>query len=153
MNWTDSGVKKNDENCMVIRNHEGLGKAMEDQFQGSFASLPDITLFSYFSAEGLNSVGSMVDGSDNDHFGGKDPFISWQNYNKALGEIDTAAHKMAAVQGNDAALQAKIQALDILNGEVAKAEVRLQTAQGTKADMVIQKINQDIQGKIKTPML
>ena len=61
--------------------------------EGSFKTLPEITLFGYFSAEGLNSIGSMTDGSDNDHFGGKDAFLSRYNYDKAKGEIDTAAKK------------------------------------------------------------
>lgn len=153
MNWTASGVKRNDENCMVIRNHDGLGAAMQTQFDESFRALPDITLFGYFSAEGLNSIGSMVDGSDNDHFGGKDPFMSWQNYSKASREIDDAATKMAAVQGPDAALKAKVEALKILQGEVSKAKVRLSTSQGTKADMVIRQIDADLSGKVQRPRL
>ena len=68
---------------------------METQFAQSFRALPELTLFGYFAAEGLNSIGSMVDGSDNDHFGGKDAFLSWKNYERAQGEIDTAAKKMA----------------------------------------------------------
>ncbi len=153
MNWTASGVKRNDENCMVIRNHDGLGEAMEKQFQDSFKALPDITLFGYFAAEGLNSISSMVDGSDNDHFGGKDPGLSWHNYTKANREIDEAATKMAAVQGAPAALRAKTEALKILQGEVNKAKVKLQTAQGTKADLVIRQIEADLNGKIQRPRL
>jgi phosphatidylserine/phosphatidylglycerophosphate/cardiolipin synthase-like enzyme len=153
MNWTQSGVKKNDENCMVIRNHTGLGRAMDDQFGKSFKSLPDITLFGYFAAEGLNSISSMVDGSDNDHFGGKDALLSWQNYSKAIGEIDTAAKKMATVQGEGPALKAKQEALEILEGEVKKAKVRLQESKGTKADLVLKRIDEDIRSQKERPRL
>jgi phosphatidylserine/phosphatidylglycerophosphate/cardiolipin synthase-like enzyme len=153
MNWTGSGQAKNDENCLVIKNHIGLGSAMEGQFQKSFRSLPDLTLFAYFSAEGLNSVGSMVDGSDNDHFGGKDPSLSWQNYTKANREIDEAAQKMAAVQGPDAALKAKQEALKILQAEVEKAKAKLVEQKGTKADLVIKKIEDDLNERTQNPRL
>jgi phosphatidylserine/phosphatidylglycerophosphate/cardiolipin synthase-like enzyme len=153
MNWTASGMQRNDENCMVIRNHPGLGGAMEEQFQKSFKTLPELTLFGYFAAEGLNSIGSMTDGSDNDHFGGKDAFLSWKNYTKALGEIDTAAHKMAAVQGPDAAIKAKVEALQILQGEVNKAKERLTGAQGTSANAAIDKIQKDLDDQKLRPRL
>jgi phosphatidylserine/phosphatidylglycerophosphate/cardiolipin synthase-like enzyme len=153
MNWTASGEQKNDENCLVIRNHPVLGGKMEDQFKTSFESLPDLTLFGYFSAEGLNSIGSMVDGSDNDHFGGKDANLSWNNYTKANTEIDTAANKMAEAQGPDAALKAKVQALAILRGEVDKAKAKLTESQGTKADLIIKRIDDDLNDKIGKPRL
>lgn len=153
MNWTGSGVARNDENCLVIKNHIGLGSKMETQFNQSFRKLPDITLFGYFSAEGLNSIGSMVDGSDNDHFGGKDAYLSWQNYQKAEREINEAATKMAAVQGPEVALKAKVEALEILQGEVKKAEVRLREGKGTAADMVVNKIQADLRQKLEKPAL
>jgi phosphatidylserine/phosphatidylglycerophosphate/cardiolipin synthase-like enzyme len=153
MNWTASGVQRNDENCLVIRNHIGLGSKMETQFSQSFRRLPDITLFGYFSAEGLNSIGSMVDGSDNDHFGGKDAYLSWNNYQKAQNEINDAATKMAAVQGPEAALKAKVEAMKILEGEVKKAGVRLREGKGQAAEMVIDKIQADLGSKIARPAL
>jgi phosphatidylserine/phosphatidylglycerophosphate/cardiolipin synthase-like enzyme len=153
MNWTEGGLKRNDENCIVVKGHKGLGAAMEKNFDGCFKNLPDITLFGYFSAEGLNSIGTMTDGSDNDHFGGKDPLLSWNNYQKARAEIDTAAQKMAAVQGPEAALKAKAEALRILQGEVNKAKARLQQSQGTKADLVIRKIDEDLAKQIASPSL
>ncbi len=153
MNWTDSGVKRNDENCIVIRGHEALGKAMERHFDASWTSLPEISLFGYFSAEGLNSIGSMVDGSDNDHFGGKDPALSWYRYEKAQSEIATAAQKMAAVQGPDAALKAKLEALRILEREVEKAKCQLVEAKGTRADLVVRKIEEDLRQQLAHPAL
>ncbi|HVY61281.1 MAG TPA: phospholipase D-like domain-containing protein, partial [Planctomycetota bacterium] len=149
MNWTNSGAKKNDENVLIFKNDAALGARMDEQFADSFASLPTLTLFGYFAAEGLNSISTMVDGSDNDHFGGKDPYLSWQQYTKALGEISTAAVKMAAAEGADLAIEAKEQALGILRGEVNKAKARLiQWAGGTKADLVISKIDADLDSQI-----
>ena len=60
---------------------------------------------------------------------------------------------MAAVQGPDAALKAKVEGLKILQGECKKAEVRLRGAQGNAADLVISKIDSDVKSKIQTPRL
>jgi len=161
MNWTASGVQKNDENCLVIQNHPGLGEAMATQFDKSYKTLPDISLYAYFAAEGLNSIGSMVDGSDNDHFGGKDPLLSWYRYEKAVGEIDVAATKMAAVQGPEAALKAKTEALQILDNEVKKSKDRLTESLtkdskkfgGGRADLIFNRIDSDLKAKIASPRL
>jgi hypothetical protein len=153
MNWTHSGAKKNDENVVIFKGNPGLGAQMDQQFQDSFASLPDLTLFGYFSAEGLNSIGSMVDGLNNDMVGQTDPLLSWQQYTRALGEIAAAATKMAAAEGPDLALAAKVQALAILQGQVSLAAPRLAQAVGTKAALVISKISSDLSSQIAAPRL
>src|SRR5206468_4312734 len=104
--------------------------------------------------EGLNSISTLIDGADNDHFGGKDALLSWTQYQKALGEIDTAATKMCTAEGPDLALQAKIQAYGILQNEINKCKPRLiSSAGGTKAALVITKVDEDINAKLASPRL
>ena len=117
-NWTASGAQRNDENCLIVRHHPALGAAMEAQFARAYASLPRFTLCAYLSAERLNSVSSLRDESDNDHFGGKDPTLTLGTYVKAKREIDDAVKKYDALFGRLAALDAKIEALTIVKQEL-----------------------------------
>ena len=69
MNFSNSGENKNDENMLVIKNPE-LAKNYRDFFMYLWKLIPDKYLKHNIKAESPNSIGSCVDGVDND-FNGK----------------------------------------------------------------------------------
>ena len=69
MNFSNSGVNKNDENMLVIYNSE-FAKSYVQFFKYLWELIPDKYLKSYIRAESLDSIGSCSDGVDN-NFDGK----------------------------------------------------------------------------------
>ena len=68
MNMTKSGESKNDENVLLIKNHS-VAKVFKEQFLYLYSSIPDIYLTKTPRAEGWESIGSCVDGVDNNFDG------------------------------------------------------------------------------------
>ena len=67
-NFTNTGVNKNDENLIIIRNTE-LAKGFKTKFLEYWKIIPDNWLYSTPKPEGEDSIGSCSDGLDNDHNG------------------------------------------------------------------------------------
>lgn len=67
-NFTNTGINKNDENLLVIRNTE-LAKGFKNKFLEYWDVIPDNWLYNTPKPEGKDSIGSCSDGLDNDHNG------------------------------------------------------------------------------------
>ncbi len=65
MNLTRNGENKNDENILLIKNHNAA-TIFKEQFLYLFNSIPNIYLTKTPRAEGWDSIGSCNDGIDND---------------------------------------------------------------------------------------
>ena len=65
MNLTRNGENKNDENILLIKNHNAA-TIFKEQFLYLFNSIPNIYLSKTPRAEGWDSIGSCNDGIDND---------------------------------------------------------------------------------------
>ena len=68
MNFSNSGVNKNDENCLIIENSK-LAKEYKKFFIYLWNKIPDKWLSQNARAEGPESIGSCSDGVDNDYDG------------------------------------------------------------------------------------
>lgn len=67
-NFTNTGIKNNDENMMIIKNPI-LAKAFKGKFEYYWQIIPQKWLYATPQAEGADSIGSCSDGLDNDHNG------------------------------------------------------------------------------------
>ena len=68
MNFSNTGNTKNDENLIVIKNHQAA-KFYKDYFLYLWDIIPDKWLKYNARAEGFDSIGSCTDGIDNDYDG------------------------------------------------------------------------------------
>lgn len=68
MNFSNSGEKKNDENCLIIESSR-FAKHYKEIFEYLWEKIPDKYLTQYVRAEGKESIGSCSDGIDNDYDG------------------------------------------------------------------------------------
>lgn len=67
-NFTSTGVKRNDENMIILENSI-LAKAFKEKFIYYWNEIPDEWLYDNPKPEGKDSIGSCTDGIDNDHDG------------------------------------------------------------------------------------
>ena len=67
-NFTNTGINKNDENLIIIKNTE-LAKGFKTKFLEYWKIIPDNWLYATPKPEGEDSIGSCSDGLDNDHNG------------------------------------------------------------------------------------
>lgn len=67
-NFTNTGINKNDENLLIIKNPE-LAKGFKTKFLDYWDIIPDNWLYATPKPEGKDSIGSCSDGLDNDHNG------------------------------------------------------------------------------------
>lgn len=67
-NFTNTGIKNNDENMMIIKNPV-LAKAFKSKFENYWQIIPEKWLYATPQPEGVDSIGSCSDGLDNDHNG------------------------------------------------------------------------------------
>ena len=65
MNFTKSGERYNDENILIIENHQ-LAQSFKKEFLHFWSSIPEKWLYKNPGAESHNSINSCYDGVDND---------------------------------------------------------------------------------------
>lgn len=120
LNWTGSGVKKNDENCLVIRGDKTLGQKVDEDFSSKFGSLPKYTLHAFPDAESLLSIGSTTDGSDNDHDGVQRDLLTRFDYLQAVDHIKMATTRIKSLEGAAVAAETFREAMEYIRREVVR---------------------------------
>ncbi len=124
LNWTSSGVRKNDENCLIIKGDTGLAGAIDQDFRQKLASLPKFTAYTYPEAESLLSAGTTTDDADNDHSGGAVTFLTRNDYFRALDRVGKAASRVKHAEGLDASLAAFEEGVGFIKEEVDRVIAR-----------------------------
>ena len=69
MNFTNQGERRNDENCLIIKNNSDMTIKYREHFLQLWKAISDKWLYANPPAESSDSPGSCSDGVDNDFDG------------------------------------------------------------------------------------